>query len=421
MPPRRSHTKSRYGCDQCKKRRVKCDERGPPCSNCIARELECYYSKTPMAGGSSNISVSPTPGQSHNGPEFVTQPRQREQATHCPSSGVSSAELRRLELMHKFSTETYRSLCNSSSDFYIWQMVVPRKALAHDFLMNGLLAVASLHMASSMDPSAATSYINTALEFHNQTLTPFRHAIDDINTENCDAVFAHAVVTTVIEIALPQLTTERDERASMVQKIILAAELLQGVSKILSICRPWMQLKLFSSAGDFWDQPNIGLDGDTEAALNNLSSLVDGVTDTDHQSLLRDALNLLRLSFNRYANSRDLASVLAWTAAVSKEFVDALKCRQPLPLLVLTYWGVLLHELHGKVWWTKNSGLSLVLELLAELRSYDPRWESILRWPEQRIDTQGHSIHSNGAGAETDQDMDTLSQVPHASSVYPGW
>src|ERR1700742_2357411 len=44
MVPRRTHTKSRNGCDGCKKRHVKCDESGPPCTNCIARELECKYS-----------------------------------------------------------------------------------------------------------------------------------------------------------------------------------------------------------------------------------------------------------------------------------------------------------------------------------------------------------------------------------------
>ncbi|KAL2817485.1 hypothetical protein BDW59DRAFT_175441 [Aspergillus cavernicola] len=396
MPPRRSHTKSRNGCDQCKKRRVKCDEQGPPCSNCTSREIECFYSKALIARSLSNVSPSPAPGPSFNTTLFLPQPYR--QAPDTLLGGASrAAEMRKLELIHKYSTETYQSLCNSSADFYIWQIVVPRKALSHDFLMNGILAIASLHTASSMDPSGALTYINTALEYHNQTLTPFRHAIDDINSENCDAVFAHSVVTTIISIALPHLTTEKDERVGMTEKIILATELLQGVSKILSICRPWLKLKLFTSESDFWERSNIGLDSETQSALNNLSALTDEVANPEQQSVLKEALKTLQHCFNRYANSRDIAPILAWLATAEKEFVYALKCRQPLALLILMYWGALLHELHGRVWWAKGSGSALVLELLAELRSYPFRWDGILLWPKQKIGLQGHSVHASNA------------------------
>lgn len=50
---RRSHAKSRRGCQTCKKRRVKCDESGPPCGNCKARATDCDYAcDTGVANGS---------------------------------------------------------------------------------------------------------------------------------------------------------------------------------------------------------------------------------------------------------------------------------------------------------------------------------------------------------------------------------
>ncbi|KAL3480867.1 hypothetical protein BJX99DRAFT_244045 [Aspergillus californicus] len=392
MPPRRSHTKSRHGCDQCKKRRVKCDEQGPPCSNCTSREIECVYSKSPTVRRLYNVPpLPPAHRPDPNNNHLLSQSHQH--TPDSPTSGVSRAsELRKLELMHKYSTETYQSLCNSSSDFYIWQIVVPRKALDHDFLMNGILAVASLHMASSMEPSGALPYINTALEYHNQTLTPFRHAIADISPENCDAVFAHSMVTTIMGIALPHLT-ENDERVGMMEKIILAAELIQGVSKILKICRPWLKLKLFTSRNDFWERTNIGLDGETQTALDNLSALTDEITNVEQQAVLKEALKMLQQCFTRYANSRDIASVLAWLATAEKDFVCALRCRQPVALLILMYWGALLHELHGRVWWAKDSGSGLVLDLLGEMRPSHPRWETILLWPKQKIGLQTRLPH----------------------------
>ncbi|ETN37377.1 uncharacterized protein HMPREF1541_08368, partial [Cyphellophora europaea CBS 101466] len=43
MPSRRTHTKSRNGCDVCRTRRIKCDETGPPCGKCAVRHLDCQY------------------------------------------------------------------------------------------------------------------------------------------------------------------------------------------------------------------------------------------------------------------------------------------------------------------------------------------------------------------------------------------
>jgi hypothetical protein len=78
-----------------------------------------------------------------------------------------------------------------------------------------------------------------------------------------------------------------------------------------------------------------------------------------------------------------------------------LRCRDPLALLILMYWGVLLHELHGRLWWAHNSGSSLVLELLAQLKPCRPDWEDIILWPKQRIGLQGPLVHSNGSGMKT--------------------
>ncbi|CBF82058.1 hypothetical protein AN5349.2 [Aspergillus nidulans FGSC A4] len=251
-----------------------------------------------------------------------------------------------------------------------------------------------VRLPSSLDPSAAFTYINTALEYHNQTLTPFRHAIDDINPQNSDAVFAHSVVTTIICIALPRHTAEKDENIGAYEKIVLATELLQGVSKILNLYRGWVTLKPFTYESNFWGNSTTALDQDTEIALNNLSMLTDEVSNSEQRNVFHEAVKLLRQCFVRYANSRDIASILAWLAAADKGFVHALRCRHPLALLILMHWGVLIHELDGRLWWAQNSGSALVLELLVELQSYQPRWKNILLWPKQKIGLERHLVHS---------------------------
>ncbi|KAL4891145.1 hypothetical protein BDV59DRAFT_183286 [Aspergillus ambiguus] len=376
MPPRRTHTKSRNGCDQCKKRRVKCDEQGPPCANCLSRELRCTYLNAPSAR-SRPTSTPPISGTQpiEPSPDVVTH------------SVAGPLRRRDLELMHKFSTDTYESLCNVPADRHTWQITLPRKALDYDFLMNGILAVAALHTAATTEPPEALSYLDAALEYHNQAFTPFRHAVDNITPSNCDAVFAHSVITTVIGIGLPHLTSERGERSNMTENIIVVCELLQGVSNIFKIGRSWFQTSLYARK-KFFEEDALDLDSDTEQALNRLTAINDAMmapVDAQYHRIIKDALTLLRRCFVRYRSSPDAASVLSWLAVVDKEFVHALRRRQPLSLLALMHWAVILGELDGKVWWAKKSGPALVSELLLALNPGDGKWEAARSWPKEKL------------------------------------
>ncbi|KAI9039831.1 Zn(II)2Cys6 transcription factor domain-containing protein [Aspergillus affinis] len=387
MAPRRAHTKSRNGCDQCKKRRVKCDERGPPCSNCISRELHCTYTKTSAArtvANSSSASPAPVPHAAHRHPEAASYAFTAAGTTSPPNF----SRKKELELMHKYSTETYQSLSNEPAYYQVWQMFLPRKALEFDFLMNGILAVASLHTAASIDSSEALSYIDSALEYHNQASAPYRQAIDNISPINCDAVFAHAIITTVIGIALPQLTADRIKSTTMTENIFVVFELLQGVRNIHKISRDWLQTPFFTSRHGFFDVPYAALDADVESSFTQLTATNDLMlekADPDQHRIMNDAIELLRRCYRRFAHAHDAASVISWLSSVDKEFVHALRGRPPISLLVLMHWAVLLDELDGEFWWARNSGSSLGAELLRDLRSGDPRLEGAWTWPKEKM------------------------------------
>lgn len=44
--PRKGHTKSRAGCSNCKRRKVKCDEASPNCGSCGRLGLACEYGQS---------------------------------------------------------------------------------------------------------------------------------------------------------------------------------------------------------------------------------------------------------------------------------------------------------------------------------------------------------------------------------------
>ncbi|KAJ5138243.1 uncharacterized protein N7515_003091 [Penicillium bovifimosum] len=382
MPPRRAHTKSRQGCDQCKKRRVKCDEKGPPCSNCVSRELSCTYLRAPSRSGCVRASHTPVP--------LAVDPPPR--TLGIPSFGVSVSpdisRVRDLELMHKFSTDTFKSLCSSQSEHHVWQISIPRLALQYDFLMNGILALGALHIAATIEPPGSLMYIDTALQYHNLTFAPYRAAVDNINPMNCEAALAQSIITTVIGIALPGVSASRGDSSSMTENIVVVFELLQGVRKIHRIGESWMKLELFSSRRNQWDPELASLDDGTRAALERLETLNDetltSVDPAQHQ-VNKDAIIYLRHFSVRVNNSVDPANVLAWLAMLDKEFVENVRRRRPLALLILMHWGVLLGELDGGHWWARGSGRVLISELLDALRPADMQWVNAVAWPQKKM------------------------------------
>lgn len=305
---------------------------------------------------------------------------------NVPDSTFSG--LRSLELMHKFSTETYKSLSNDPSGHDIWQMEIPRKALEHDFLLSGILAVAALHTATSIESRAALSYIDTALEYHNVASAPYRLALDNLTPLNCDAVFAHSIITTVIVISLPRLTATRGESSNMTENIVVVFELLQGIKKIIWISKPWLHTRLFTSRYEFWKDNLSEPEPEVDAALAKLTALNDdkmAALDPEQHRINRDAIMFLRRCYSRHAVARDAASVLTWLAAVDKDFVDCLRRRQPFPLLVLMYWAVLLGKLDGQMWWARNSGKALITELSSALQHDAFQWEGTQLWPRETM------------------------------------
>lgn len=395
--PRRPHKKSRYGCDNCRQRRVKCDEQGPPCANCVLRQLaDCKFSRALPSRLLENAGLLRHEENLHGGPKAKAPDERAGLFMPSPGSSSGASAVDDLELMHHFSTETYRSLCISDSEIVTWQTLVPRLALKHRYLMHGILALASLHIASQLDTAEAVVYVDTGLLYYQMSLEPFRQAIAQLTPDNCDAVFAESVVLSAINLALSPLTATRHTASSMIEYVITAFELLQGVKKILTVGHSWIGLKLFSE-GIFWTDRSSQLDEDTASALNELAlineiSKADSGVVTSQYTTNADAINHLRYCFMKFACSADPAPILSWLAAVDTKFVHALQERSPFSLVILAHWGVLLCELHNRRWWARNTGRALLSELSDLLGKSYPEWKSSLNWVEKKTS----AVETNG-------------------------
>lgn len=86
--------------------------------------------------------------------------------------------------MHRWSTTTYISLCSVPEDHHYLQIEVPRGALRHEFLLNGVFAITALEIALCDKTVDSSKYICTSMEYYDKASELFRAALCDVTAEN---------------------------------------------------------------------------------------------------------------------------------------------------------------------------------------------------------------------------------------------
>ncbi|TLS30793.1 hypothetical protein PpBr36_03305 [Pyricularia pennisetigena] len=351
---RKAHSKSRNGCRNCKKRHVKCDEQGPPCLNCVVRETQdtCTYAQPPQQQQtrSSASTLSPgfvTPDGTHNctaggrPPRIPVSPAGRflspsssgSSSLTSSASETAAADARRLmdvELMHRWSTITYKSFVSIAEDRYYLQTEVPLAAFKHEYLLNGILALTALekalteatdstppaddevvdeaHVPLTVSDSVGSlerpseevrTYVRAGLDYYGRAIRAFREKLCGIlGPEDQHPLFFMAMLAPLINLIIPRslklLNQERAEGGkdswsggridsgdsqahSSIAQALGIFELFHGLSSIMRM--DWGGI-LNSPAGPSitaalkLGPPDVhSLDPDTNKALNTLMAV----------------------------------------------------------------------------------------------------------------------------------------------------
>ncbi|KAK4216730.1 hypothetical protein QBC37DRAFT_385054 [Rhypophila decipiens] len=137
--PRRPHQKSKNGCNQCKNRRIKCDELKPRCTRCSKGDLLCRYPDNTSGGEPSpsglthNLRIAPgtgscAPGRYYLGSYFPNYPPDQPCLSRAscpvvpPPPGPASDYS---ELWSHFNAHTSQTLSFEDEDLYALQVGIP--------------------------------------------------------------------------------------------------------------------------------------------------------------------------------------------------------------------------------------------------------------------------------------------------------
>ena len=153
----------------------------------------------------------------------------------------------------------------------------------------------------------------------------------------------------------------------------------------IDLCRKWLESGPFRWIfGCKLPDNIISVDEDYNAALVRLKELYNEYVAISATSPTIFAHAISSLSF---CSGGSKGRILAWLAMAGQDFMTNLKEYEPMALLILLHWAVLLMNL-SDLWWARNAGKRLVEDVAVALEkvafesgpSCLPKWVEAVRW-----------------------------------------
>lgn len=375
---RKSHTKSRNGCDHCKRRKKKCDQMKPICSGCSKLGLNCHYVEST---GSSEVSRSASP--------------------HAPGSiitfhGLTGLRPGEVELLQHFHLHTIGTLGSPS----VQEAVSGCLAAAVDlgFLRHTIFALSKSHLMVLSERN------DFAMNYHfDKALSTFRNRL----SSPVEAAHVDAVITTCV--LLNTIAFAKDPQTSSESWLITDEGDLQWLTLHIGLRRIMFDIgqKLKESswrmvyakeATQFWGKARTPFGNSRSECEEIPKDLQDFFRtgyrsrkyNTSYQSTLQSLVPLLALEPSTISLTQLMAIAHRW----DQSFYQSVQAKDLHALLLLSYWLGLLCEVN--VWWVSSRAVS---ECFACCEYLDARGDhstrELLGFPAQRCNYLLKNVYTN--------------------------
>ncbi|RAL61677.1 hypothetical protein DID88_002745 [Monilinia fructigena] len=415
MPPRRSHKKSKAGCQRCKHRKIKCDEKHPLCGNCKKHGVSCDFGDHPLSPDSpsfrpptllhqtSEESVAHISSPASTNSSILPLHQSPMQAIKTTNNPVHDRALE-LKLMHHYTATTSKTLSNDESQEAAWSINVPAIAYNYPFLMDAILAVSALHLRilQPEDRSlvrASHSYMASAIAQYSSLLN--RGASES----NAEALFCTAALIAFQASASRCVENGIDGDFDSGYVFPLAwFHSFQGVKTVVITSWQWLRNseKIYPIING---QPPLVLDPDPERrgffaplleGLEHEPISADAARDADTKRAYKHAVDMLNWAHQKPERAR----ILGFAATVSRRYIELLRQLDPRALVIAACFFAMT-RIVDDIWWLQGVAKREVTGICSLLPE---EWWPKMDWP-MRIansegmldeDTWGACWHSEG-------------------------
>jgi hypothetical protein len=314
-----------------------------------------------------------------------------------PESGLlgEGYSLLHMELFHHFDHNYASSFPQGPPELEPFLQLALREAFACPYLMDELLAVAAAHKSTcTQDPARQDLYRTEATRLQTRAVARLSAASSqcNISDENYIPLFLSSIFLgqhTLFDVFSPPPA----DLASVLDRFTHCLGLQRGIRAIAWRTLPRVSARLGSDPGllelgpEYLGGPS-SPDGPRGTECASLADLLRNKSQlaTASRQACCGAVELLQDMFDSARQTEGTARrfivVQEWPARVSVAYVELLAERRPEALVVLAYYGVLMHRAR-EYWPLGGAGRYLVRSITAHLGSY---WAEWLEWPNSVLD-----------------------------------
>lgn len=408
---RRKHKKSRNGCFNCKKLRIKCDESHPVCKNCHQRHKECVWPTVAKAKDREGKASELSPTELAASALMHSTSKQTIRPTSM--ARMFDVDFADLELLRFYVEHTSPQLTKSCGDAdYSWVRSIPSMTIVNAALYKCVLTVASIHKAHmylpekytydheyarerkrlrkhlekrrdrdnpSMpiklpppDMTRVTGYLkpNSQLlekivKAFTEALAGHRESLVTLNASNQESILSTSVVIFMIALALGELIPLIN---------------FEGGADVIGVGRGVIELVFQLSAKDRMVLFPLPPPMPNRSYLPNepvLWQLISTIPDMGHRQLCSMELQQLIELYNLDVKHRGQSHLPGWATYISGGFLQATRAGDPYCLVILGHYCAYAHMSHSFFW--LRDRLSGDLEAIVDVLPED--FHHYLDWP----------------------------------------
>lgn len=335
----------------------------------------------------------------------------------------------KLVLSH-FASKTVQTFSPGAASAVAWLEAVPSFAKDHRYVLNGILAVGSLHLSKLTDvASERDGYQDIAATQMNAGMAQYRVEVQNITTSNAEALFAYSTAITTFVLgtagaecrnALNSLGTgERSEKqreevtALLVQAICRTFRAIRGVLVILVPCYHHIRSGKFEPVveRDWWPPPIPVTAGELEhdQKLRSLEKMWSrpGKTYEYCFDSLRQALKNLRETsalVSRLATCTfpgdstgeetfDWTAIMRWPTELPREFLSLLEQRRMEAWVLMAHYALLPSKVKVNPW---LDGFATNMFMTSALVIGKDNWDWI-SWPAAALEIDLETLLTTSA------------------------
>ncbi|KJK62243.1 Zn2-Cys6 binuclear cluster domain protein [Aspergillus parasiticus SU-1] len=414
---RRSHRKSRNGCGNCKRRKIKCDEVHPACGQCTSHDINCDFTVqqtapsetastgstgTPVSCSTLVARAAPSP---YNSITFISSSKtdfklpkrryQRRPATAARETANTKSALAEvlptptnsqlqlnttdLALLHHYLSVTSITLADDDEGLHLLQVALPQVGFRFQYILHLLLAFASYHIARSSSMDASHGRNLEGDRHYNTALTQVSSSIAGLNETKGPRDGEYLAFS----------DSDRAEWLTLLRGIRSITEVSRDLFYIDPVSSPRSETRERLLQGEpqlyhenIWPEWKRRLK-ECEQLIEMEYTAGGGIQLAVYVHVLTYLTNAFHHVYGKTDISRGerCAKTFQWLYQLPDEFVFDLQERKWPALLLLSYFLVLLQQLNS-YWFVKGWPEHVMGEIY---RSFSEQQRIWLQWPANQI------------------------------------